>query len=205
MSKRFTILAILFCVCLLASNLFETKIFNIGFLTLTGGFVIFPLSYIINDCLSEVYGYTKARFVILAAFAMSVFFVLVSQLVRVLPGASFWDGQEHFDYIFNANLRITAASLLAFLCGSLLNAKVMVKMKALQGEKGFGWRAVLSSLIGEAADSVIFFPIAFFGVPIGKLLIMMATQILLKTLYEVILLPVTASVVKRLKREETIF
>ena len=202
MSKRFSVLSILFCVCLIASNLFETKIFSLGALTLTGGFIIFPISYILNDCISEIYGYRNARFVILTAFAMNLFFVLSSQLVRILPGAGFWNGQEHFDYIFNANLRITAASMLAFLCGSLMNAKVMTRMKADQGDKGFGWRAVASSLVGESLDSVIFFPIAFFGVPFTKLLVMMATQIVLKTLYEVILLPITTRFVKRLRTDE---
>lgn len=199
MSRKFTVLAVLFCVCLIASNLFETKIFDAGLLTLTGGFIIFPISYIINDCLSEVYGYKKTRFVIWMAFAMNAFMVLVAQLVRILPAASFWDGQEHFDYVFAADLRITVASMLAFICGSLLNAGVMTSMKARQGEKGFWWRAVASSLVGETADSLIFFPIAFWNVGLRNILVLMVTQIVLKTLYEVVLLPVTSRVVRRLK------
>ena len=202
MSKKFTVLAILFCVCLIASNLFETKIFTAGFITLTGGFVLFPVSYIINDCISEVYGYRKAKFVIWTAFAMNAFFVLSSQLVKILPGASFWDGQEHFDYIFNANLRITMASMLAFLTGSIMNAKVMSRMKHRDGERRFGFRAVMSSLAGESIDSLVFFPIAFFGVGLKNLVIMMLTQIALKTLYEVILLPITTQFVKYLKAHE---
>ncbi|MBQ0127789.1 MAG: queuosine precursor transporter [Bacteroidales bacterium] len=202
MSKKFTVLAILFCVCLIASNLFETKIFTAGIITLTGGFVLFPVSYILNDCISEVYGFRKAKFVIWAAFAMNAFFVLSAQLVRILPGASFWDGQEHFNYIFNANFRITVASMLAFITGSIMNAKVMARMKARDGEKRFGARAILSSLAGESIDSLVFFPIAFFGVGIMNLIQMMATQIILKTLYEVILLPVTARFVRFLKAHE---
>lgn len=204
MSRKFTVLAILFCVCLIASNLFETKIFTAGFITLTGGFILFPVSYILNDCISEVYGYGKAKFVILTAFAMNVFFVLASQLVKILPGASFWDGQAHFDYIFNANLRITVASMLAFLAGSIMNAKVMSRMKIRDGERRFGLRAILSSLAGEGIDSLVFFPIAFFGVSLKNLVIMMLTQIALKTLYEVIMLPITARSVKYLKKHEKI-
>ncbi len=204
MSRKFTVLAILFCVCLIASNLFETKIFTAGFITLTGGFILFPVSYILNDCISEVYGYGKAKFVILTAFAMNVFFVLASQLVKILPGASFWDGQAHFDYIFNANLRITVASMLAFLAGSIMNAKVMSRMKIRDGERRFGLRAILSSLAGEGIDSLVFFPIAFFGVSLKNLAIMMLTQIALKTLYEVIMLPITARSVKYLKKHEKI-
>lgn len=204
MSKKFTVLAILFCVCLIASNLFETKIFSAGFITLTGGFILFPVSYILNDCISEVYGYSKAKFAIWVAFAMNAFFVLTSQLVKVLPGASFWEGQEHFDYIFNANLRITVASMLAFIAGSIMNAKVMSRMKSRDGERRFGLRAVLSSLAGEGLDSLVFFPIAFFGVEINHLILMMLTQIALKTLYEVVLLPVTTRFVKYLKTQEKI-
>ncbi|MBQ0122189.1 MAG: queuosine precursor transporter [Bacteroidales bacterium] len=196
-SGRYTWMTALMCVCLVASNLFEIKIFNAGALTLTGGFLIFPVSYIINDCLSELYGYRKARFAILLAFASNAFVVLSAQIVKVLPPAPFWDGQDHFAYVFDVNLRIAAASMLAFLCGSLLNSAVMVKMKKLQGGRGFGWRAVLSSLAGESADSLIFFPIAFFGVPLRNLVVMMLTQIVLKTLYEIIILPVTSAFVRR--------
>ena len=202
MSKKFTVLAILFCVCLIASNLFETKIFTAGIITLTGGFVLFPVSYILNDCISEVYGYRKAKFIIWTAFAMNAFFVLSAQLVRVLPGAPFWDGQEHFDCIFTANFRITVASMLAFLTGSIMNAKVMSRMKGRDGGQRFGLRAVLSSLVGESIDSLVFFPIAFFGVGLRNLVLMMLTQIVLKTLYEVVLLPVTSRFVKYLKAHE---
>ena len=193
-------MAMLFCVCYIASNIFETKIFTSGPLTLTGGFLIFPISYILNDCITEVYGLKKTHFVIFSSFALNAFFVLSAQLVRILPPAGFFDGQAHFDYIFAADLRITAASMLAFVAGSLLNAFVMVRMKDVQGEKGFGWRAVASSLAGETLDSVIFFPIAFSGVGLHNMLVMMVTQILLKTTYEVVVLPFTTFFVKALKK-----
>lgn len=205
MSKRFTLMAIAFCVCLIASNIFETKIFNAGFITLTGGFLIFPISYILNDCLTELYGFKKARFVILTAFAMNAFFVGIAQIVRILPPETFWDGQEHFDYIFSADLRITLASMAAFLCGSLLNAKVMSRMKEKAGAQNtpgrinFGWRAIASSLVGETVDSLIFFPIAFWSVGIKNICVMMVTQIFLKTLYEIIILPLTTYFVRHAK------
>ena len=192
-------MAMLFCVCLIASNIFETKIFDAGPITLTGGFLVFPISYILGDCLTEVYGFRKARFVILASVALNLFFVGTAQIVRVLPPEVFWDGQEHFDYIFAADLRITLASMAAFACGSILNALVMDRMKRRQGERGFGWRAVLSSLVGESADSLVFFPIAFWGVGVRNMLIMMATQIVLKTAYEIVALPITSSVVRKMK------
>ncbi len=207
MSRKFTFLASLFTVCLIASNLFEIKIFqglvwpfgNHPSLPLTGGFLIFPISYILNDCLTEVYGLKNARLVIWMAFLMNLSVVGMAQVVRILPSAEFWNGQAHFDYIFAADLRITAASMAAFLLGSLVNARVMSRMKVFQGENGFGWRAVVSSLAGESIDSVVFFPIAFWGVGFRHMLVMMLTQIVLKTLYEVLVLPLTSLFVKRLK------
>jgi len=196
---KYALLTTLFSVTLIASNLFETKIFSAGALTLTGGFLVFPISYILNDCLTEVFGLKKARFAIWLAFGMNAFVVLLAQLVCLLPGAPFWDGQEHFSYIFNADMRIAVASMLAFLAGSFLNARVMSWMKGIQGERGFGWRAIASSLLGESMDSLIFFPIAFWGVELKNLLVMMLTQVVLKTLYEVAVLPLTIVVVKKLK------
>lgn len=203
LSRRFILMAIVFNVCLIASNLFETKIFAAGPLTLTGGLLIFPISYIINDCMTEIWGYRSARFVIWTAFIMNLFVVGVAQIVRILPAAPFWDGQEHFDYIFAANLRITIASMLAFVFGSLANSLIMDRMhKASENDKGFGWRAIASTLGGESLDSVIFFPIAFWGVGVRNMLIMMITQIVLKTVYEIAILPITATVVRQLRKSE---
>lgn len=186
-------------VCLVASNLFETKIFAAGPLTLTGGLLIFPIAYILNDCITELFGFEKARTAILLAFSMNLFVVLMAQLVRILPPADFWDAQEHFDYVFKTDLRITAASMIAFLGGSMINALIMDRHKRKHGKKGFGVRAILSTLGGESIDSLIFFPIAFGNNGFKTVLVMMITQIVLKTLYEIIILPVTTVVVKKLR------
>ena len=196
MSKKFLLLAILFNVCLIASNLFETKIFMAGRLTLTGGLLVFPISYIINDCITEVYGFRNARNVIVTAMCMNLFLVFMAQLVIILPEAPFWDGQQHFEYVFKADLRITIASMAAFLTGSILNALVMDRMRANGGH--FGIRAIVSTIIGETADSLVFFPIAFWAVGFHNMLVMMVTQIILKTLYEIIVLPVTCIVVRKI-------
>ena len=116
LSVSFMLMAIIFNVCLIASNLFETKLFMIGNIALTGGVIIFPVSYIINDCLVEVYGYRKARLVIWTGFVMNFFVVAAAQIVRLLPAAPFWDGGPHFDYVFAMAPRVTAASMLAFFC-----------------------------------------------------------------------------------------
>ena len=206
MSRRFIILAILFNVCLIASNLFDTKIFTAGPLTLTGGLLIFPLSYVINDCLTEIWGFRRTRTVIRAAFVINLIFILLAQLVRILPPAPFWDGQEHFDYIFAANFRITVASMTAFLAGSLVNSLILDRMhRKAHGDRGFGLRAIISTLGGESLDSVIFFPIAFWGVGLRNMTVLMITQIILKTLYEIIILPITAYVVSRFRKAENIW
>ena len=195
-------MAIMFNVCLIASNLFETKLFMAGPVALTGGVVIFPISYIINDCLVEVWGYRKARLVIWSGFVMNFFVVAMAQVVRLLPAAPFWDGGPHFDYVFAMAPRVTLASMLAFLCGSTVNAWIMSRMKVASKGRRFSLRAIVSSIGGETVDSLIFFPIAFWGLGAEDMVRLMLTQIVLKTLYEVIILPVTNVVVRRLKRFE---
>ena len=202
LSVPIVLMAILFNVCLIASNLFETKIFTAGMLTLTGGVIIFPVSYILNDCIVEVWGFRKARLVIWSGFAMNFFVVAMAQIVRILPSASFWDGGEHFDYIFGLAPRVTMASLLAFLSGSTVNAYIMSKMKVASHGKRFSVRAVVSSVCGETVDSLVFFPIAFWGLAPGEMVKMMLLQIVLKTAYEVVILPVTGMVVRAVKKYE---
>ena len=201
-SVSFMLMAIVFNVCLIASNLFETKLFMAGQMALTGGVIIFPVSYIINDCLVEVYGYRKARLVIWTGFLMNFFVVAMAQIVRILPAAPFWDGGPHFDYVFAMAPRVTMASMLAFFCGSTVNAWIMSRMKVASHGRRFSVRAVVSSLGGEMVDSLIFFPIAFWGLGVGEMLSLMASQVILKTLYEVIILPVTSLVVRNLKKFE---
>ena len=202
LSVPFVLMAIVFNVCLIASNLFETKVFEAGPLALTGGVLIFPVSYIINDCIVEVWGYRKARLVIWTGFAMNFFVVVMAQIVRLLPAADFWDGGEHFDYIFALAPRVTLASLLAFLSGSTVNAWIMSIMKVSSGGRRFSVRAVVSSVCGETVDSLIFFPIAFWGIGWDNMLRLMVLQIVLKTVYEIVILPVTAVVVRSVKKYE---
>ena len=202
LSVPFVLMAIVFNVCLIASNLFETKVFEAGPLALTGGVLIFPVSYIINDCMVEVWGYRKARLVIWTGFAMNFFVVVMAQIVRLLPAADFWDGGEHFDYIFALAPRVTLASLLAFLSGSTVNAWIMSIMKVSSGGRRFSVRAVVSSVCGETVDSLIFFPIAFWGIGWDNMLRLMVLQIVLKTVYEIVILPVTAIVVRSVKKYE---
>ena len=200
-SMPFMMLGILFNVCLVASNLLETKVIQLGSLSLTAGLLAFPVSYIINDCISEVWGFRKARLIIWSGFVMNFFVVFLGLIAVALPAAPFWQGEEHFNFVFGMAPRIVVASLLAFLVGSFLNAYVMSRMKVVSKGKYFSLRAVASTLVGETADSLIFFPIAFGGiVPWKELLMMMLVQIVLKSMYEVIILPITVRVVKQIKR-----
>jgi hypothetical protein len=200
-SVPFMLLGILFNVCLIAANLLETKVIQIGSLTVTAGLLVFPISYIINDCIAEVWGFKKARLIIWSGFAMNFFVVTLGLIAVAIPAAPFWEGEEHFDFVFGMVPRIVAASLMAFLVGSFLNAYVMSKMKVASRGRHFSARAILSTLAGETADSLIFFPVAFGGIIAWReLLIMMCIQIILKSMYEVIILPVTIRVVKAIKK-----
>ncbi|MDR0973289.1 MAG: queuosine precursor transporter [Prevotellaceae bacterium] len=202
-SLPFMLLGILFNVCLITSNLLETKVLDIFGLTMTAGLLVFPISYIINDCLVEVWGFRKARLVIWTGFAMNFFVVSIGQMAVWLPAASYWEGAAGFNFVFGMAPRITAASLAAFLVGSFLNAYVMSRMKVASGGKHFSLRAIVSTLAGETADSLIFFPLAFGGtMSVPELLRLMVVQIILKSAYEVIILPITIRVVKSIKKVE---
>ena len=200
-SVPFMVLGIVFCVCLVAANLLETKVVQLGPVAVTAGLLVFPISYIINDCIAEVWGFRKARLIIWMGFLMNFLVVALGQIAVALPAAPFWEGEEGFNFVFGMAPRIAAASLLAFLVASFMNAYVMSRMKVASHGKHFSLRAVLSTLAGESADSLIFFPLAFGGLmPLEELGRMMLVQVVLKTLYEVIILPVTVRVVNYVKR-----
>lgn len=202
-SVLFMLFSILFCVCLIAANLLETKQISVFGLSLTGGLIVFPVSYIINDCVCEVWGYKKARLLIWVGFAMNFFFVSMGAICDWIPGAPYWHNDVGFHAVFGLAPRVAAASFVAFLLGSFANAYVMSKMKLHDEGKHFSLRAILSTIAGESIDSVIFFPLALYGVvPTESLPELMIAQVLLKTLYEVIALPLTIRVVKSLKRSE---
>ena len=198
-------MAVVFTVCLITSNLFATKIFTIaGKIALPGAVIIFPISYILNDCFTEVWGFRKACLVIWIAFAMNFLVVVLGQVVVWLPSAPFWDGGPHFDYMFRMAPRVAFASMLAFLAGSTLNSLVLSKMKVASSGRNFGWRAIVSSILGELMDSMIFMPLAFIGTPLSDLGKMMLFQVSFKVLYEIIILPVTSAVCRKVKASEGI-
>lgn len=209
-TTRFLVMAVSLIVCLITSNFFVPRLWQVAGLPLqlSGAVLLFPVSYILNDCITEVYGYRKARFVIWLAFLLSFFVAMMAQLICWLP-APLQDGSkpvaESFNSLFSMVPKTTAASLIAFFCGSTVNAWIMSRMKVASHGKGFAFRAILSSLGGELADSVIFFPIVFTGVmPLGAVLQLAVTQVCAKVLYEIIVLPVTTWFVRRVKAVEEI-
>ena len=208
LSITFVWLAVTFCVCLVTSNLFVPRLWQLGKfpLQLSGAVIIFPISYIINDLLTEVYGYRRAMQVIWMGFALSAFVAVAAQLVSWLPAPIYPENQAvaaNFNSLFGLIPRTTVASLLAFILGSQMNAWVMSRMKVLQQGKGFGWRAILSTLGGELCDSLVFYPLAFLGVmPLGAIFSIILTQVTVKTLYEVLILPLTGVIARRLKQAE---
>ena len=164
-SVLFMLFGTLFCVCLITANVLETKQLSFGPINLTAGVIVFPVSYIINDVVCEVWGYARTRMLIWMGFAMNFFFVIMGAIADWIPGAPYWHGDEGFHVIFGLAPRIAAASFIAFIAGSFINAYVMSKMKlssrqnpdAKNYNKSFSARAVLSTVFGEATDSVIFF------------------------------------------------
>lgn len=194
---------ILFCVCLITANVLETKQMAFGPVSITGGLLVFPVSYIINDCVCEVWGYARARMLIWLGFAMNFIFVMFGALADAIPGAPYWNNHSGFHAVFGLAPRVAAASFVAFLVGSFVNAYIMSRMKVASAGRNFSLRAVLSTVFGETADSLIFFPLALSGVvPLSEMPSLILSQVVLKTLYEVVALPFTVKVVAMTKRHE---
>ena len=197
-TTRFVVMAVALTACLITSNFFVPRLWHVaGHLQLSGAVLLFPVTYILNDCVTEVYGYRKARFVIWMSFMLSAFVAIVAQLICWLP-APVDEGSipvaEAFNSLFAMVPRTTVASLFAFFVGSTVNAWVMSRMKVASRGRGFGLRAIASSLAGEASDSLIFFPAAFWGILSLPAAVQLAvTQICAKVLYEVVALPLTVA------------
>ncbi len=202
-SVLFMLFGTLFCVCLITANVLETKQLSFGFVNLTAGVIVFPVSYILNDVVCEVWGYQRTRMLIWMGFAMNFFFVVMGAIADWIPGAPYWHGDEGFHQIFGLAPRIAMASFIAFIAGSFVNAFVMSKMKISSEGMHFSSRAILSTVFGESVDSIIFFPLALGEVvPWEEMPSLMISQVALKTLYEIVALPITIRVVKFTKKHD---
>ena len=197
------IFGMLFTVCLIVANIVGQKLITVAGIDVTAGLLIFPVTYIINDLIAEVWGYRKMRLIIWTGFLMNFFVVLIFRISIWAPASRHFMNQQAFELILRNTERITVASFIAFLFGSFLNAYVMSKMKILQHGRHFSVRAVASTIVGEGADSLVFFTIAFSGILTRhQLLFLILTQTALKTAYEIIALPLTNYIVKRVKKIE---
>ncbi len=202
-SFRFIALVALFITCLIAANITGVKLISVFDQVLNAGIVIFPVSYIIGDVLTEVYGYRETRRVIWLGFLCNLIVVAAIWVGLVLPAASFWDGQEAYERILGATPRILGASFLAYLVGEFANAVVLAKMK-IATEGRFLWaRTIGSTLVGQGLDSLVFITLAFAGtIPPAALAGLIVTQWLVKSAYEAAATPLTYAVVGYLKRSE---
>ncbi len=209
--RYFNFVMVAFVTILICSNLIgPAKIAQIdlpvwGLLTFGAGVLFFPVSYVFGDILTEVYGYSRARRVIWSGFAALAFASIMASIVVALPPAPFWKHQGAYEVAFGSTWRIVLASMIAYFCGEFVNSLVLAKMKILTQGKHLWSRTIGSTIFGEAVDSALFYPLAFYGtgiIPNDKLPMVMLAQFVLKVSVEVIFTPFTYWLVNWLKRAE---
>ena len=202
-SRWLLIIAALFVTTLIVSNLIAVKLVDVAGLIMPAGVIIFPISYIVGDVLTEVYGYARARSVIWLGFGCNLLAVLAIALAGALPAAAFWEGQAAWDLILGYAPRLLLASFLAYLVGELANAYVLARMKVATQGRHLWARTIGSTLVGQGLDSLIFILVAFSGsIPPAGLAAAILTQWLVKSGYEALATPLTYAVTGFLKREE---
>jgi len=193
-----------FVTVIIATNMIGAeKVVTVFGLTFGGGILFFPLSYFFNDILTEVYGYARSRKVVWAGFISLFFTMIMAQVIIALPPARGWLHQQAYEVVYGQTPRIVFASLIAFVSGEFTNSYVLAKMKILFRGKYLWTRTIGSTVAGEAVDSLIFYPVAFFGFWSGSLLVqVMIMNYLLKVTWEIVATPLTYRVVSFLKRSE---
>ncbi len=202
-STWFMLVVAVFITSLITANIIAVKLVGIGGIVVPAGVIIFPVSYIFGDVLTEVYGYRNARRVIWLGFACNLLAVVAIWLAQILPPAAFWQGQEAYQQILGFTPRLLLASFFAYLVGEFANSFVLAKMKIATGGKYLWTRTIGSTLVGEGLDSLVFISIAFWGtIPAAGLFSAVLTQWLVKTAYETLATPLTYGVVNALKRLE---
>lgn len=195
----------IFTATLLIANTLDTKIFELGSLSLPAGIIIFPLAYVFGDILTEVYGFAASRRVIWTGFISLVLMLIAYEISRALPPAGFWQNQAAFDAIFSHIPRIVLASIAAYLAGEFVNSLIVAKMKVAQQGKNMGLRFVMSTLAGQAVDTTAFVLIAFSGtMPNSALGEIILSAWAVKVGWEIIALPITIAVVRFFKKTEGI-
>ena len=198
-TELYAILTGIFTASLIISNIIAGKTFVFFQVVLPCGVVIFPVIYIVNDILAEVYGYEKARNVIILGFFTNLVAVICYTVTMLLPAPAFFENSQAFNIVLGSTPRLLLASFSAYLVGSLVNAKLMVYLKSWDENKLF-FRCIASTFFGEGLDAVVFILIGFFGtMPMEALLLMIVAQALFKIVYEIIVYPVTRIVIFKVK------
>lgn len=202
--KFYDLIMAAFVTVLLCSNVIGAeKVVSLFGFTFGAGILFFPISYFFNDILTEVYGYARSRKVVWAGFSALIFASIMSFVVVGLPPANGWIHQDAYVAVFGQTPRIVLASLTAFFCGEFANSFVLAKMKVITNGKYLWTRTIGSTIAGEAVDSIIFYPVAFYGFWPNDLVIkVMITNYILKVSWEVIATPFTYKFVNWLKRKE---
>ena len=204
-SKYFIYIAILFVAVLMISNTTATKLVQLGPFVVSGAIIIFPISYIFGDILTEVYGYKASRKIIWSGFGAIILMSLSYWIVQLLPPASFWQNQTAYETILGGIPRIVLASMTAYFCGEFSNSFVLSRMKVWMQGKHLWMRTIGSTIVGEGVDSIVFVFIAFYGtIPLNALFTLIGSIYLLKVIYEVIATPFTYIIVNKLKKAEGI-
>ena len=204
-SKYLSFITGIFAATLLISNTLDTKIFMLGPFSLPAGIILFPLAYLFGDILTEVYGYATTRKVIWTGFASLVLMVLAYETARIIPPAPFWEGQEAYETILGKVPRIVLASITAYFAGEFCNSYVLAKMKVKMQGGTMAWRFVASTILGQAIDTTVFVIVAFAGIfPVADLVAITLSGWAFKVAWEIIMLPLTIFVVKKLKQAEGI-
>ena len=202
-SRWFVACAAVFITCLITANIMAVKLTTVWKFTVPAAVVIFPISYIFGDILTEVYGYRQARQVIWLGFCCNLLAVIAIWLGQILPPTSYWDGQSAYVRILGYTPRLLAASFVAYLIGEFANSFILSKLKILTKGRWLWTRTISSTLVGEGLDSLVFITLAFVGTVSGAQLAgIIVTQWLFKSAYEVIATPLTYGAVGFLKRAE---
>ena len=205
-SKLFMCIGIIFVTCLLLSNLIAGKMWAVtADITLPAAVILFPLTYIIGDVFTEVYGFRKARTIIWLGFGCSFFAVLIYLVTIALPHPGYWENQEAYAVVMGTTPRVAIASFAGYLFGEFSNSFVLSKLKVVTKGKNLWLRTILSTVVGEGLDSIIFITISFWGTMENSVVLkMILFQYLFKVGYEILFTPVTYAVVKAVKKKEGI-
>ena len=202
-SRLYAVLGIIYVTCLLLSNLIAGKMVILWSMTLPAAVILFPVTYIFGDVFTEVYGFKNTRTIIWTGFACSAFAVAIYMITIILPHPDFWTGQEAFATVLGTTPRVFIASLLGYLFGEFSNSMILSKLKVLTQGKRLWVRTILSTIVGEAFDTIIFISVSFWGMMDSMILLqMMMYQYLFKVCYEVVFTPITYAVVRWIKKKE---